>query len=64
MVKELYVCGNCFGYSKVAEEWVVHEVVCRRQRGVPGRRVYGDKAGHWEVWEVDGGVETVSFFII
>jgi hypothetical protein len=61
-VKELYVCRKCFGYSKVLVEWVRHCRCCERE--VPGRKVYshgpeGDGGG-WSVWEVDGGVETVS----
>jgi hypothetical protein len=66
VVNELYVCGRCFGYSKGVEEYVAHVRVCGK--GVPGVRVYahggggGDKGGVWEVWEVDGGVETVCIF--
>jgi len=59
-VEELYVCHKCFGYSKVLVEWVRHCRCC--ERGVPGTEIYwhgGD--GVWSVWEVDGGIETVSF---
>lgn len=61
-VKELYICRRCFGYSKVLVEWVRHCRCCERE--VPGRKVYSHGAegeeGGWSVWEVDGGVETVS----
>ncbi len=69
VVPELYVCKKCFGYGKVLVEWVRHCRCC--EKPVPGRKVYvhggwreegaprGGK-GEWSVWEVDGGVETVS----
>ena len=63
VVKELYVCKRCFGYGKVVLEWVKHTRVCERE--VPGRQIYvhgGEEGdGVWSVWEVDGGVDTVSF---
>jgi hypothetical protein len=68
-VTELYVCERCFGYAKTLLEWVRHCRCC--ERGVPGQRIYVHGSGegeidedkrHWEVWEVDGEVETVSFF--
>jgi hypothetical protein len=59
VVGELYVCKRCFGYGKVVTEWVRHTRVCERE--VPGRKIYDHgKDGAWSVWEVDGGVETVS----
>jgi hypothetical protein len=65
-VKELYVCRKCFGYSKVLVDWVRHCRCCERE--VPGRKVYSHSAegedGGWSVWEVDGGVETVSIFLL
>jgi len=61
-VKELYICRRCFGYSKALVEWVRHCRCCERE--VPGTKVYSHGAegegGGWGVWEVDGGVETVS----
>jgi hypothetical protein len=61
-VKELYICRRCFGYSKALVEWVQHCRCCERE--VPGTKVYSHGAegegGGWSVWEVDGGVETVS----
>jgi hypothetical protein len=64
-VKELYICRRCFGYSKVLVEWVRHCRCCERE--VPGTKVYSHgaegEAGGWSVWEVDGGVETVSYFL-
>ena len=61
-VKELYVCRRCFGYSKVLVDWVRHCRCCERE--VPGTKVYShgaeEEEGGWSVWEVDGGVETVS----
>jgi hypothetical protein len=66
-VTELYVCERCFGYAKTLLEWVRHCRCC--ERGVPGQRIYvhgsgegeiDEDKGHWEVWEVDGEVETVS----
>jgi hypothetical protein len=68
-VTELYVCERCFGYAKTLLEWVRHCRCC--ERGVPGQRIYvhgsgegeiDEDKGYWEVWEVDGEVETVSFF--
>jgi MYST family zinc finger domain len=60
VVQTLYVCKRCFSYSKVPEEWVRHSRLCEKE--VPGRRVYVHDArqGVWSVWEVDGGVDTVS----
>ncbi len=59
VVSELYVCKRCFGYGKVVTEWVHHTRVCERE--VPGRKIYDHgKDSVWSVWEVDGGVETVS----
>jgi hypothetical protein len=67
-VTELYVCERCFGYAKTLLEWVRHCRCCERR--VPGQRIYvhgsgeseiDEDQGHWEVWEVDGEVETVSF---
>jgi hypothetical protein len=60
VVQTLYVCKRCFAYSKVAEDWVRHCRICKKE--VPGRRVYVHGAGQrvWSVWEVDGGVDTVS----
>jgi MYST family zinc finger domain len=61
-VKELYICRRCFGYSKSLVDWVRHCRCCERE--VPGRKVYSHGAegegGGWSVWEVDGGIETVS----
>jgi hypothetical protein len=58
-VGELYVCRRCFGYSKVLVEWVRHCRCCERE--IPGQRIYTYGGGQmWSVWEVDGGVETVS----
>jgi len=63
VVKELFVCGRCFGYSKVVLEWVRHCRCCGRE--VPGVEVYRHgEEGRWAVWEVDGGVETVSSFLL
>ena len=59
VVGKLYVCKRCFGYGKVVTEWVRHTKVCERE--VPGRKIYDHgKDGLWSIWEVDGGVETVS----
>lgn len=62
-VKDLYVCRKCFGYSKVLVDWVRHCRCCERE--VPGQKVYSHgsegEAGGWSIWEVDGGVETVSY---
>ncbi len=61
-VKDLYVCRKCFGYSKVLVDWVRHCSCCERE--VPGQKVYSHgsegEGGGWSIWEVDGGVETVS----
>ncbi|KAH8661523.1 acyl-CoA N-acyltransferase [Tricladium varicosporioides] len=57
VVDTLYVCGSCFAYSKGVVEWVRHCRVC--EHGVPGCKVYTHGKGNWEVWEVDGGVETL-----
>jgi hypothetical protein len=64
VVQTLYVCKRCFAYSKVAEDWVRHLRVC--EKGVPGKSVYVHGAGQgvWSVWEVDGGVDTVSTLLI
>lgn len=62
VVKELFVCGRCFGYSKVVLEWVKHCRCCERE--VPGVEVYRHgEGGRWAVWEVDGGVETVRVLL-
>jgi hypothetical protein len=70
-VTELYVCERCFGYAKTLLEWVRHCRCC--ERGVPGQRIYvhgsgegeiDEDKGRWEVWEVDGEVETVSSFSV
>jgi len=69
VVNELYVCQRCFGYGKVLVEWVRHCRCC--ERDVPGQKVYvhggwreddspRPTTGEWSIWEVDGGVETVS----
>lgn len=59
VVQTLYVCKRCFTYSKVADEWARHSRMCEKE--VPGRRVYVyDTNEVWSVWEVDGGVDTVS----
>jgi hypothetical protein len=62
VVQTLYVCKRCFAYSKVVEEWVKHTRLCEKE--VPGRRIYvhDAKQGVWNVWEVDGGADTVSSF--
>ena len=63
-VNELYVCKKCFGYSKVLLEWAVHCRNCEKE--VPGKKIYthgGEGEGRWSLWEVDGEVETVSYFI-
>ena len=78
VVKRLYVCERCFGYTKVCGEFVRHvRGGCGRE--IPGRKVYvhggykevehvddegtnavnGQNKGGWEVWEVDGDVDTV-----
>lgn len=70
VVNELYVCQRCFGYGKVLVEWVRHCRCC--ERDVPGQKVYvhggwreddspRPTTGEWSIWEVDGGVETVSY---
>jgi hypothetical protein len=59
VVKELYVCKRCFGYAKGVVEWVRHTRVC--EKDVPGKQIYiHGEEGVWSVWEVDGGVDTVS----
>jgi hypothetical protein len=64
-VKDLYVCRKCFGYSKVLVDWVRHCRCCERE--VPGQKVYSHgsegEGGGWSIWEVDGGVETVSHIL-
>ena len=64
VVQTLYVCKRCFAYSKVAEEWIRHSKLCRKE--VPGRRVYVHGAGQrvWSVWEVDGGIDIVSLLFL
>lgn len=69
VVQTLYVCKRCFKYGKVVEPWVDHCAVC--QADVPGTLVYqhgkGQREGEgrsvWSVWQVDGGVDTVSPFL-
>jgi hypothetical protein len=67
VVPELYVCKRCFGYGKVLVEWVRHCRCC--EKGIPGGRIYSHgvgRGGHeatWSVWEVDGSVDTVSYFV-
>ena len=68
VVQTLYVCSRCFGYGKEVHEWAKHCQSCLKE--VPGARVYLHGAGEgkseeecvWSVWEVDGGVDTVSCF--
>lgn len=64
VVQTLYVCKRCFAYSKVVEDWVSHCNLCEKE--VPGQQVYVHGAGQgvWSVWEVDGGVDTVSFILL
>ena len=60
VVSELYICKRCFGYGKNVVDWVRHTRCC--ERGIPGSIIYThDPEGVWSVWEVDGGVDTVSF---
>jgi hypothetical protein len=66
VVQTLYVCKKCFGYGKEVHEWAKHCQRCERE--VPGTRIYMHGVGEgkaeedcvWSVWEVDGGVDTVS----
>jgi hypothetical protein len=63
VVQKLYVCKKCFGYGKEVHEWARHCQLCQKE--IPGRRIYmhggdGEKDGVWSVWEVDGGIDTVS----
>jgi hypothetical protein len=66
VVQTLYVCKKCFGYGKEVHDWARHCQRCEKE--LPGTRVYLHGAGEgksekecvWSVWEVDGGVDTVS----
>ena len=61
VVQTLYVCKKCFGYGKEVHDWVRHTQVCRKE--APGSKIYDHGPDAiWSVWEVDGGVDTVSCF--
>ena len=66
VVQTLYVCRKCFGYAKEVHEWAKHCQQCKKE--IPGTKIYMHGVGEgrseeecvWSVWEVDGGVDTVS----
>lgn len=61
VVQTLYVCKRCFGYAKEVHEWVRHCQLC--DKGPPGMKIYdhGGEGAVWNVWEIDGDVDTVGF---